>query len=193
MLVNTPDSLKKEARWDGATGQSRQLLLKELSSMESPVNVVEPSTNGMLESIAPSVMLPPHRLADLLDQVKTTQISHCLYHNPSRSPSLFADHICDRSQFPLRTILELNQNAGEVWAMQFSHDGKRLATSGQATDVVVYDTSQFQVLHRLTDHTKCVAYVSWSPDDSKFITCSHDETARMWDAAVSVHSPLVDY
>lgn len=32
MLVNTPDGLKKEARWDGATGQSRQLLLQDLSS-----------------------------------------------------------------------------------------------------------------------------------------------------------------
>ncbi|KAL8815648.1 MAG: hypothetical protein Q9223_005235 [Gallowayella weberi] len=168
LLGNTPDGLKKEARWDGATGQSRQLLLQELSSTE--------------DLVTPSVMIPEHRLAKLLDQVKKTQISHCLYHNPSRSPSLFADHLCDRSQFPLRTVLELGQNAGEVWAMEFSHDGKRLATSGEATDVVVYDTSTFQVLYRLTEHTNHVAYVAWSPDDSKLITCSHDKTARVWDA-----------
>ncbi|KAL8735020.1 MAG: hypothetical protein Q9166_001145 [cf. Caloplaca sp. 2 TL-2023] len=164
MLVNTPDGLKKEAKWDGATGQSRQLLLQELS-----------------KSIAPSVMIPEHRLADLLDQVKKNQISHCLYHNPSSSPSLFADHICDRSQFPLRTVLELSQNAGEVWAMEFSHDGTRLATSGQATDVIVYDTTIFKELYRLQEHTDHVAYLAWSPDDSKLITCSHDETARVWD------------
>ncbi|KAL8933952.1 MAG: hypothetical protein Q9216_006140 [Gyalolechia sp. 2 TL-2023] len=165
LLGNVPDQVKILARWDGATGQSRQLLLQELS-----------------RSIAPSVMIPQHRLAVLLDQVKQNQISHCLYHNPSSYPSLFADHMCDRSQFPLQTILELNQNAGEVWAMEFSHDGRRLATSGQATDVLIYDTSVFQVLYRLTGHTKHVAYLAWSPDDSKLITCSHDETARVWDA-----------
>ncbi|KAL8852021.1 MAG: hypothetical protein Q9221_003126 [Calogaya cf. arnoldii] len=164
MLVNTPDGLKKEAGWDGATGQSRHLLLQELS-----------------KSISPSVMIPEHRLADLLNQVKKNQISHCLYHNPSRSPSLFADHVCDRSQFPLRTVLELGHNAGEVWAMEFSHDGKMLATSGQATDVLIYDTNTFQILHRLTEHTDHVAYLAWSPDDQKLITCSHDKTARVWD------------
>ncbi|KAL8905601.1 MAG: hypothetical protein Q9171_006605 [Xanthocarpia ochracea] len=165
MLVNTPDGLKKEARWDGATGQSRQILLQELS-----------------RSIAPSIMIPAHRLAELLDQVKRNQISRCLYHNPSKSPSLFEDHMCDRSQFPLRTVRELAQNAGEVWAMEFSHDGKWLATSGQATDVLIYDTSTFQVTHRLTEHTDHVAYLAWCPGDRKLITCSHDKTARVWDA-----------
>ncbi|KAL8770450.1 MAG: hypothetical protein Q9209_003876 [Squamulea sp. 1 TL-2023] len=165
LLVNTPDGLKKEAKWDGATGQSRQILLQELS-----------------RSIAPSVMIPEHRLADLLDQVKKNQISHCLYHNPSKSPSLFADHICDRSQFPLRTVLELSHNTGEVWAMEFSHDGKMLATSGEATDVLIYDSNTFQIMHRLTEHSKHVAYLAWSPDDTRLITCSHDETARVWDA-----------
>ncbi|KAL8770476.1 MAG: hypothetical protein Q9194_005165 [Teloschistes cf. exilis] len=165
MLVNTPDGLKKEARWDGATGQSRQLLLQDLS-----------------KSIAPSVMIPEHRLATLLDQVKQHQISHCTYHNPSAPPSLFADHLCDRDQFPLRTILELGQNAGEVWAMEFSHDGRRLATCGKDTDVLIYDTSVFQELYRLRDHTKPVAYITWSPDDANLITCSFDRTARIWDA-----------
>ncbi|KAL8692357.1 MAG: hypothetical protein Q9218_002608 [Villophora microphyllina] len=165
MLVNTPDGLKKEARWDGATGQSRHILLQDLS-----------------KSIAPSVMIPERRLATLFDQVKQYQISHCLYHNPSAPPSLFADHLCERSQFPSRTVLELGQNAGEVWAMAFSHDGRRLATSGQATDVLIYDTSVFQELYRLTDHTDHVAYLAWSPDSTNLITCSHDKTARIWDA-----------
>lgn len=138
-------------------------------------------------------MIPEHRLADLLDQVKKNQISHCLYHNPSRSPSLFADHICDRSQFPLRTVLELGQNTGEVWAMEFSHDGKMLATSGQATDVLIYDTNTFQVLHRLTEHTDHVAYLAWSPDDRKLISCSHDKTARVWDAPVSPAPGIPQY
>lgn len=145
----------------------------------------------ILGSIAPSVMIPKHRLAVLLDQVKQNQISRCLYHNPSSSPSLFSDHMCDRSQFPLRTILELGQNAGEVWAMEFSHDGRRLATSGQATDVLIYETSTFQLLYRLTEHTDHVAALAWSPDDSRLITCSHDKTARVWDMLVCLEALML--
>ncbi|KAI4177600.1 MAG: hypothetical protein LQ346_007636, partial [Caloplaca aetnensis] len=178
MLIgdSNTDRLKNNARWDGAEGQSRHRLLAELS-----------------RSIAPSVMIPKHRLAVLLDQVKQNQISRCLYHNPSSSPSLFSDHMCDRSQFPLRTILELGQNAGEVWAMEFSHDGRRLATSGQATDVLIYETSTFQLLYRLTEHTDHVAALAWSPDDSRLITCSHDKTARVWDMLSGQNLLKIDY
>lgn len=131
-------------------------------------------------------MIPEHRLAVLLDQIKQNQISKCLYHNPSTRPSLFSDHMCDRSQFPLRTVLELNHNAGEVWYLEFSHNGRRLATSGHDSAVVIYDTSTFQVRHTLTDHTAHVAYVTWSPDDRRLITCSHDRKAKVWDAEVCV-------
>ena len=140
------------------------------------------------ESIAPSLMIPEHRLAVLLNQWKQNQISKCLYHNSSTPPSLFSDHTCDRSQFPLRTVLELNQNVGEVWFVAFSHNGRRLATSGEDSAVIIYDTSTFHVRHTLRDHTSHVAYLTWSPDDSKLITCCHDHKARVWDAEVGITS-----
>ena len=152
-----------------------------LSSFLTPV------LSQIVESISPSVMIPEHRLAVLLDQIRQTQISKCLYHNPSSRPSLFSDHMCDRSQFPLRTVLELNHNAGEVWYLEFSHDGTRLATSGQDSAVIIYDTSNFQVKHTLKDHTGHVAYVTWSPDDKRLITCSHDRKAKVWDAEVCIY------
>ena len=130
-------------------------------------------------------MIPEHRLAVLLDQIKQSQISKCLYHNPSSAPSLFIDHMCDQTQFPLHTIVELNQSDGEVWFLEFSHNGKRLAACGGDSSVVIYDTSSFQVRHTLREHTSGVVYVSWSPDDSKLITCSKDHTAKVWDMDVS--------
>jgi WD repeat-containing protein 26 len=129
-------------------------------------------------------MIPEHRLATLLDQLKQYQISKCLYHNSSTPPSLFSDHMCDRNQFPLRNILELPVDTGEVWYVTFSHNGRRLAASGEHATVVIYDTSTFQVRHRLADHTNHVPYLAWSPDDSKLITCSHDHRAKVWDAEV---------
>ncbi|MCJ1438090.1 hypothetical protein MMC27_007477 [Xylographa pallens] len=165
MVCQSADELRSQALWDGARGSSRNLLLSDLS-----------------KSISPSVMLPDHRLAVLLDQVKQTQISNCLYHNPTTSPSLFSDHICDRSQFPLQTHVVLVQQH-EVWFVQFSHDGRRLATGGEATAVTIYDTIDFQIRHTLAEHTKAVAYAAWSPDDTKIVTCSHDFTAKVWDTS----------
>lgn len=129
-------------------------------------------------------MIPDHRLAMLLDQVKRNQISQCLYHNPTTSPSLFSDHICDRSQFPLQTVLELSNNEDQVWFLEFSHDGRMLATCGKDTVVVIYNMTTFGVHHLLTEHNDFVAYVAWSPDDTKLITCSHDRKAKVWDTAV---------
>ena len=134
--------------------------------------------------ISPSVMIPEHRLATLLNQVKESQMSRCHFHNPTASLSLFSDHVCDRNQFPLQAIHQLS-HSGEVWFVKFSHDGSRLATSGDERSVIIYDTSTFQEIHVLTEHTQHVAYVAWSPDDTKLITCSHDKTARLWDALVS--------
>lgn len=52
IMCQSTDDLKSKAEWDGAHGQSRQQLLSELSKL-----------------ISPSVMIPEHRLAVLLQQV----------------------------------------------------------------------------------------------------------------------------
>ena len=85
-------------------------------------------------------MIPEHRLASLLHQVKQAQISKCLYHNTANSPSLYSDHSCPRDQFPLATIEILTDHSDEVWFLQFSHDGTRLASASQDFSVIVWDT-----------------------------------------------------
>jgi WD repeat-containing protein 26 len=129
-------------------------------------------------------MIPEHRLAHLLNQVKQTQINSCLHHNTATPPSLYADHMCDRDNFPLRTMLELDSHSDEVWYLEFSHDGTKLATASKDQTVMIYETGTFTILHRLTDHEKEVTYITWSPDDSKLISCSMDHKARVWDVAV---------
>ena len=130
-------------------------------------------------------MIPDHRLANLLDQVKHNQIAACTYHNPTTSLSLFLDHLCDRSQFPLCAIQELSQS-NEVYYLEFSHNGERLATSGKEHICIVYETTSFTLLYTLPGHQGPVAYITWSPDDSKLITCCNDSKARVWDAVVGL-------
>ncbi|KAI4090267.1 MAG: hypothetical protein LQ344_004815 [Seirophora lacunosa] len=104
------ERLKENARWDGATGQSRQLLLRDLSG-----------------AIAPSVMIPQHRLAVLLDQVKQNQISQCLYHNPSSSPSLFSDHLVWDTPSG-QVLLKIDHHQHPVTTAAWSPDGQSFVT-----------------------------------------------------------------
>lgn len=130
-------------------------------------------------------MIPEHRLAVLLQQVKQGQISNCIYHNTETSPSLYSDHQCDRNNFPLRVVLELEKHSGEVWDIQFSHDGTRLATCGEDGTAIVYDATTFEVLHVFADHENGVCSIAWSPDDTMLVTCAMDKCARLWNTDVS--------
>jgi len=84
-------------------------------------------------------MIPEHRLAALLQQVKKTQIANCLYHNTSNSPSLYSDHTCDRNQFPLQTIKTLSNHTDEVYCVKFSHDGKKMASASKDKSIIIWD------------------------------------------------------
>ncbi|ORY71181.1 WD40-repeat-containing domain protein [Pseudomassariella vexata] len=164
LMCQSPDDLKSKSEWDGAYGQSRQILLSELS-----------------KCISASVMLPEHRLAVLLHQVKQSQIGMCMYHSSSDSPSLYADHNCDRRQFPSENIIELDDHTGEVWQVVFSHDGTKLASCGGDKQVIIWDVPSFKAVHYLKDHDAGVGNVAWSWDDSMLVTCCQDRHARLWD------------
>jgi WD40 repeat protein len=185
MVCQSGEDLKVAASWDGTHGSSRQKLLTELSSKLHPRFSSIINTNQILESIAPSIMIPNNRLAVLLDQVKYNQISRCHWHNPTTLPSLFQDHLCDRSQFPLQTVKELAQN-DEVYFVAFSHDGRRLATCGKDHSIIIYDTTTFQEKYVLLEHHASVSFLAWSPDDTKLLSCSVDKRVIGWDVVVSI-------
>lgn len=138
------------------------------------------------ESISPSVMIPEHRLAALLDEVKDGWISNCHYHNTADSPSLYVDHCCDRDDFPMKPVLELKGHHDEVWYLKYSNDGRKLASTSKDKTVVIYDTTTYKVLHQLDDHDSGVTHLAWSPDDTKIITCcaQQENSARIWDVEV---------
>jgi WD40 repeat protein len=129
-------------------------------------------TDSVLGSIHPSMMIPEHRLFELLTQVKEANINNDPYHNSKLWPSLYVDHVdSDLDDFPLRQKVKLKRHTDEVWALAFSNDGTRLATGGKDSLVVIYETETFQILHIFEGLTGAVAYLSWSPDDTKLIIC----------------------
>lgn len=130
-------------------------------------------------------MIPEHRLATLLHQVKQGQIDNCLYHNTSQSPSLFSDHMCDKNDFPRRTVHIIETHIGEVWQLGFSNDGTKLASCGSGNSAVIFNVSSMDSLHTLEGHDAGIGSLAWSPDDSYLLTCSTDRTARLWDIKAS--------
>lgn len=135
-------------------------------------------------------MLPEHRLAILLEQVKNRQVASCVHHSDT-STSLYSDHRCDRRNFPTETVAELDEHDGEVWQVVFSHDGTRLATCGSDKKVILWEVPSFRQLHVLRGHNEGVGNVAWSWDDSLIVTCCQDRHARLWDTNVSWRNALV--
>ncbi|PHH71751.1 hypothetical protein CDD80_5011 [Ophiocordyceps camponoti-rufipedis] len=165
LMCRSAEDLMAKANWDGAGGLSRRQLLSKLSGC-----------------VSPSVMLPEHRLAVLLDQVKQRQIDTCLYHTAIMPPSLYSDHFCDKRNFPSEMAIELTDLMGEAWQVQFSNDGSKLAAGGARESVMIWETEKFTRVKALAGHSVGVGNIAWSPDDSMIVTCSQDKTARLWDA-----------
>ncbi|RDA86577.1 hypothetical protein CP532_6000 [Ophiocordyceps camponoti-leonardi (nom. inval.)] len=165
LMCRSAEDLMAKASWDGAGGQSRRQLLSQLS-----------------RCISPSVMLPEHRLAVLLEQVKQRQIDTCLYHTAASPPSLYSDHYCDKRNFPAEVAIELTDLVGEAWQVQFSNDGSKLAAGGGRENVMIWETKTFTLVNALSGHGTGVGNLAWSPDDSLIVTCSQDKIARLWDA-----------
>ncbi len=68
----------------------------------------------------------------------------------------------------------LESHEDEVWHIAFSHSGLLLASASKDRAAIVWELGPdglLRQLHRLVAHEQPVCYLSWSPDDSKLLTC----------------------
>jgi WD40 repeat protein len=72
-----------------------------------------------------------------------------------------------------------------VWQVQFSHDGKRLASCGGDGTVLIYDVDSWDVLHSLASSEGGICSLAWSPDDTMMVTVAMDKDATLWNTLVS--------
>lgn len=168
VMCTSPVDIRNRAQWSGAEGNSRAELLSALN-----------------QNISPTVMIPEHRLASLLTERQTAQILDCRYHNTLTAPSLFSEHSCAASDFPLQTLLELRDHTDEVWHVHFSPDGTKLATAGKDGHVIVYETTRFQAIHEYNISADAgasatpqnatgngICYIAFSPDSKALCVCA---------------------
>ncbi|KAK4278919.1 hypothetical protein QN277_016693 [Acacia crassicarpa] len=155
---------------DIAKARSRSKLLEELQKL-----------------LPPTVLIPERRLEHLVEQALILQREACLFHNSlDKEMSLYSDHHCGKYQIPSRTLQILEAHNDEVWFVQFSHNGKYLASSSNDRSAIIWEVGTdggLSLKHRLSGHQKPVSSASWSPDDQQLLTCGVEEAIRRWDVS----------
>ncbi|KAK6142342.1 hypothetical protein DH2020_022690 [Rehmannia glutinosa] len=173
-----------------------QNLLERTSGQESRLKSLKKLLEELQKLLPPTVIIPENRLVHLVEQALDLQRDACRFHNSSVAEmSLLTDHQCGRDRIPCQTLQGysgldrpsfqiLQEHSDEVWFLQFSHNGKYLASSSGDCLVIIWEVKvngQVSVRHRLSGHQKPVSYISWSPDDHQLLTCGMEETIRRWD------------
>ncbi|KAF6147288.1 hypothetical protein GIB67_009771 [Kingdonia uniflora] len=119
----------------------QQCLLLGFSSQDS---LSAESRSKLLDKVQkflpPTVMIPERRLEHLVEQALTVQREACVFHNSlDSSISLYSDHRCGKDQIPSETLQVLQAHRGEVWFLQFSHNGKFLASSSNDRSAIIWE------------------------------------------------------
>src|SRR5262249_32809162 len=70
-----------------------------------------------------------------------------------------------------------------VFSLDWSPDGKQLASASRDHIVRIWDASTGAELHACVGHWSQVMTVAWSPDGTKLASGGHDQTVFVWDAA----------
>ncbi|KAF8043528.1 hypothetical protein BT93_A1753 [Corymbia citriodora subsp. variegata] len=172
LCIVSPSScgLLNQNKGNSARARSRSVLLEELQKL-----------------LPPTVMIPERRLEHLVEQALVLQRDACMFHNSiDKEMSLYTDHQCGKDQIPCRTLQILQSHNDEVWLVQFSHNGKYLASASNDRSAIIWEVDEngsVSLKHKLTGHQKPVSSVCWSPDDQQLLTCGVGESVRRWDVS----------
>ncbi|CAK8565429.1 unnamed protein product [Lathyrus sativus] len=163
----------------GQDGSSRQDFIRARTRSEL--------LEKLQKLIPPTVMIPEKRLEQLVEQAIILQREACSFHNIlDKDMSLYSDHHCGKTQIPSSTIQVLDAHDDEVWFVQFSHDGKYLATASKDQTAIIWEVAKdgrLSMKHRLSGHQKPVSSVSWSPNGQELLTCGVEEAVMRWDVS----------
>jgi sugar lactone lactonase YvrE len=97
-----------------------------------------------------------------------------------------------KSPLPVGALVRMDEavtrEAGGVFGVTFSPDGKYLASGGKDGIIRLWDAAKGTLVRSFKGHTKAVKAVAFSGDGAKLVSGSEDQTARVWE--VKTAKPL---
>ena len=142
--------------------------------------------------INPDDLIPRGRLITLLKQaIKYQRLQDPLYlfdemgNGESRRINLLQDNISNFNKIKFLEYKKLSQNDDEIWYLQFSPDGKYLASASAnaATDkkILIYDVeNDFKLYKILGGNNQSVLHLSFSPDSQFLVSCPFNENTNIY-------------
>lgn len=82
-----------------------------------------------------------------------------------------------------KAVATFTDNGGEVYSVDFSPDGRRVASCGQDGTIRVRDVATGTEAFRLVGHQGEVNWVRHSPEGTELASASDDGTIRLWNAS----------
>jgi WD40 repeat protein len=78
-------------------------------------------------------------------------------------------------------LRQLERQAGPIFALSWSPDGKHIAVAGAASEVPVYDAETGKRVATCSGHTAGIYALAWSPDSKTLATGGFDGQVRLYD------------
>jgi WD40 repeat protein len=80
-------------------------------------------------------------------------------------------------------VSTINAHSGTIWAVDYSPDGKLIASGGTDNVLKIWDSVSGELLQSLTGHNGWIIDLTFSPDGSQILTAGEDDVAILWDVA----------
>lgn len=169
---------------DALQGLAAMLVSSSSGSMSSPAVGRENLLAELQALLPPSLLVPEARLEELIEQALLAQLDRCPYHN-SRGlrMSLFSDYVAGPEQLPTELAQVLETHTDEVWAVQFSPDGRWMATASKDGSAVLWsvcEMGEVHLEHVLVRNAGPVNIVAFSPDNKWLAVGGSDSRVRVY-------------